>query len=269
MRRLLSAAVLLFAALGANAQKIDLSGLLGGPSPAGPSAGETASGPEKDIVLAAIREVGASDAAKNRFALLFGSRAGAGGGSEAYDGKKLSEAARTLEAMVRSEKISIKPVSGGAAGAWAPDISDGVMTGGTFEVGESRPVRDIGRASRSFSQLFKQDQYANTILHETVHMFYSVAVLVQGFTAQSQPAVVEAFRSYSFWNGTRPQSLTTPYPYEKPPCGSPTCYHWRISGHGYGKGGSATEYLARTVSQEMCDADTCAAYKRVLEPAFR
>jgi hypothetical protein len=102
-----------------------------------------------------------------------------------------------------------------------------------------------------------------------VHMFYSVATLVQGFTAQSQPAVVETFRSYSFWNGSRPQSLATPYPYEKPPCGSPTCYQWKISAHGYGKDGNATEYLARTVSQELCDADNCAAYGRVLAPAFR
>ena len=81
--------------------------------------------------------------------------------------------------------------------------------------------------------------------------------------------VVETFRSYSFWNGTRPQSLGTPYPYEKPPCGSPTCYQWKISSHGYGKDGNATEYLARAVSQELCDAENCAAYKRVLDPAFR
>lgn len=269
MRRLFLAAVLLSCAHGANAQKIDLSGLTGGPSPAGPSAGEASAGPEKDIVLAAIREVGASDSAKNRFGLLFGSRARPDGTSEAYDDKKLKEAALKLEAMIKSGKIAIKPVSGGAAGAWAPDITDGAMTGGTFEVGDPRAVKDIGRASRNFSQLFKQDQYANTILHETVHMFYSVAVLVQGFAAQSQPAVVENFRSYSFWNGSRPQSLGAPYPYEKPPCGNPTCYQWKISGHGYGKGGSATEYLARTISQELCDADNCAAYKRVLDPAFR
>lgn len=120
-----------------------------------------------------------------------GSRTRPDGRSEGYDGKTLAAAARTLEAMVRSGKIAIRPVSGGAAGAWAPDNSGGGMTGGTFEVGESRSVKEIGRASRNF-------------------------------TAQSQPAVVEAFRSYSFWNGMRPQSLTTPYPYEKPPCGSAT-----------------------------------------------
>ncbi len=269
MRRLIPAVVLLAAALGANAQKIDLSGLTGGPSPSGPSAGESSSGPEKEIVLAAIREVGSSGAAKDRFAILFGSRAKPDGSSEAYDEKKLKEAAQTLEGMIKTGKIAIKPVTGGAAGAWAPDITDGAMIGGTFEVGDSRSVKDIGRNSRNFSQLFKQDQYANTILHETVHMFYSVAVLVQGFAPQSQPAVAEAFRSFSFWNGSRPQSLSTPYPYEKPPCGSPTCYQWKISSHGYGKDGNATEFLARTVSQEMCDADNCAAYKRVLDPAFR
>jgi hypothetical protein len=269
MTRLPLAAVLLAAALGANAQKIDLSGLTGGPSPSGPSAGSASAGPERDIVLAAIREVGASDAAKSRFALLFGARSKPDGTSEAYDAAKLGAAAAILEGMIKSGAIAIKPVSGGAAGAWAPDISNGAMTGGTFEVGDARGVKDIGRSSRSFSQLFKQDQYANTILHETVHMFYSVAVLVQGFTPQSQPAVVESFRSYSFWNGSRPQSLGAPYPYEKPPCGNPTCYQWKISAHGYGKDGNATEYLARTVSQELCDADNCAAYGRVLAPVFR
>ncbi len=253
----------------AQQKKLDLSGLLGGPSPAGPSAGAQPSGPEKDIVIAAIREVVASDAAKNRFAPLFGSHAKPDGSSESYDAKKLKEAGDTLEAMIKSGQIAIKPVSGGAAGAWAPDITDGKMVGGTFEVGDYKQVKEIGRSSRNFSQLFKQDQYANTMLHEVVHMLYSVATLVQGFTAQSQPAVAENFRSYSFWNGTRPQSLGTPYPYEKPPCGNPTCYQWKISSHGYGKDGNATEYLARTISQEMCDSDACSAYRRVLDPVFR
>lgn len=254
----------------ADGNKLDLSGLLGGPRIPGPSAGPAAEeGPEKGIVLVAIRAVSGSDAAKSRFAPIFGSRAKPDGTSEAYDDKKLKEAAQTLEDMIKSGKITIKPVTGGAAGAWAPDITDGKMVGGTFEVGDYKQVKAIGRNSQNFSQLFRQDQYANTVLHEVVHMFYSVATLVQGFTAQTQPAVVEDFRSYFFWNGYSPQSLTTPYPYEKPPCGNTKCYHWKISSHGYGKGGSATEYLARTISQEMCDASSCSAYKQIIEPLFR
>lgn len=251
-------------------KKLDLSGLLGGPSPAGPSAGAAQAGPEKDIVLAAIRSVPESEKARAEFALMFGTRNKPDGSAEAYDAERLKAAAAVLEGLINAGKISIGPTDRGAAGSWAPNITDGKMTGGEFLVGDPKSVKEPGRSSRNFSQLFKQDQYANTIIHEVVHMFYSVATLVQGYTPQSQPAVAENFRSYSFWNGTRPQSLPQgSYPFEKPPCGSPTCYQWKISSHGYGKDGNATEYLARTVSQGMCDEGNCAAYARVLDPVFR
>lgn len=263
-------ALLLLAACPVMAQKIDLSGLVGGPSPAGPSAGPSESGPEKDIVLAALKAVSESDKAQAEFSQIFGSRNKPDGGSESYDATKLKEAAKILEKMIRDGRIVIGPTERGAAGSWAPNISDGKMTGGEFLVGGWKPIKEIGRRPQGFSQLFKQDQYANTIIHEAVHMLYSAATLVQGFTPQTQPAVAENFRSFQFWNGTRPQSLAAgSYPYDKPPCGNPTCYAWKISAHGYGKDGNATEYLARTVSQGMCDEGGCAAYARVLDPVFR
>lgn len=263
----------LLAAVAASAQqkKLDLSGLLGGPQPPGPSADAGASaGPEKDVILAAISAVSESDKARAEFAQIFGTKTNADGTSAAYDAAKLKEAGDFLKKSLKDGSISVKPSGRGVAGAWAPNIVDGKMTGGEFEVGGWKEVKDYGRSARNFSQLFKQDQYANTIIHEVVHMFYSVATLVQGFTPQTQPAVVENFRSFSFWNGTRPQSLPQgSYPYDKPPCGNPSCYQWKISSHGYGKDGNATEYLARTVSQGMCDESNCAAYGRVLDPVFR
>ena len=155
------AAVVLFLAAPAAAQKIDLSGLLGGPSPAGPSAGESA-GPEKEIVLAAIREYtgpGSATALKT-FAPMFGTRSKPDGTSEAFGEKHLQEAGKMLESLIRSGKIVVKPVQGGGvAGAWAPDIIDGKMTGGTFEVGDPKPVKKIGSNSRTYSDLFKQDVF--------------------------------------------------------------------------------------------------------------
>ncbi len=270
-------AILLAASASAQQKKLDLSGLTGGPSPAGPSADSSAPGPEKEIVLAAIREytgAGASVALKH-FGPMFGSRNKPDGSSEAFGEKNLKEAGKVLEDMIRSGQIAVKPVAGagGAAGAWAPDITGGAMTGGTFEVGDSRQVKAIGTNSRNYGQLFKQDQFANTILHETGHMFYSVITLMQGFTPQNQPAVPQEFRSLFFWNGSRPPLLCTadgqcPYVHDKGPCRGMECYYWKITNHGYGQG-NATEYAARVISQEMCDSDACGAYKRVLEPALR
>jgi hypothetical protein len=276
MRPLLIAALLLSAASGANAQKkLDLSGLTGGPTP-GPSMDAGPAGPEKDIVLAAIGEyTGARSAvALKHFAPMFGSRNKPDGSSEAFGEANLKEAGKLLEEMIKSGKVAIKPIQGGgAAGAWAPDISDGKMTGGTFEVGDSRAIKEIGRGSRNYSQLFKQDQFANTILHETGHMFYSVITLVQGFAPQNQPSVPQEFSSRSFWNGIAPPLLCKdgdkcPYVHSKGPCRDMQCYYWKITNHGYGVG-NATEFAARAISQEMCDEDRCSSYARVLDPVFR
>jgi hypothetical protein len=256
-------------------KKLDLSGLLGGPSPQmGPDTGSGSSGPEKDIVLAAIAEyTGQSlSIAMNTFQPLLGSMSMPDGKSVSFGEQQIKDAGKLLEQMITSGKIVIKPVEGhGAAGAWTPDITDKALTGGTFEVGDWKTVKGYGRNSRSFSELQKQDQFANTILHETGHMFYSVFTIVYGFVPQSQPAVVEQFASLYFWNGYRPIGLCKgtdecPYPH-KSPCHDENCYSWKITNHGYGVG-NATEYAARTISQEMCNSTGGSAYSRVLAPAF-
>jgi hypothetical protein len=243
----------------------------------GPSPGPVESGPEKDIVLAAIKEFSDYEpaVALNVFQPMFGSMTTPDGRSVAFGERQLKDAAALLARMIESGQIAVKPVSGpGAAGAWTPDVVNGALAGGTFEVGDWRAVQAIGRDPRSFSQLFKQDQFANTVLHETAHMFYSVFTLSYGFKAQSQPFVVEEFRSTVFWNGRRPASLCTaggsscPYPHDKRPCADITCYYWKISNQGYGQG-NATEYAARVISQTMSEESGGEAYARVLAPAFR
>jgi len=258
----------------ADGKKLDLSGLVGGPSPDPIVAG--AAGPEKDMVLAAIKEFTDYEpsVAMNCFQPMFGSKTMPNGSSLVFDAQKVKDAAALLARMIDSGQIAVKPVSGaGAAGAWTPDVTNGALVGGTFEVGDWRTVQSIGRDSRNFSQLFKQDQFANTLLHETTHMFYSVFTISYGFAPQNQPPVVEDFRSTVFWNGRRPATLcasggsSCPYPHDKRPCTEITCYYWKISNHGYGQG-NATEYAARVISQEMSESSGGQAYARVLAPAF-
>jgi len=254
--------------------KPDLSGLTGGPSP---DVSGGSPGPEKEMVLAAIREFTDDEpqVALKYFQPMFGTKSMPDGSSVPFDETQLRSAAAQLTRMINSGRIAVKPVAGsGAAGAWTPDITDGALSGGTFEVGDWRSVQALGRDPRNFSQLFKQDQFANTILHETTHMFYSVITISLGFAPQNQPSVVEDFKSTVFWNGRRPASLCTnggescPYPHDKRPCTDITCYYWKISNHGYGRG-NATEYAARVISQEMSESSGGQAYARVLEPAFR
>ncbi len=225
------------------------------------------------MVLAAIAEYtdGEPEVALKTFQPLFGSARAADGTTVVFGSQQLKEAGKLLSKMIQSGKIAVKPVTGGAAGAWTPDITGGVLTGGTFEVGDWKTIKQIGRSSRNFSQLQKQDQFANTLLHETGHMFYSVFTLAFGFAPQSQPSVPTDFRSYFFWNSTRPIGLCTsegcPYPHAKGACRGDDCYAWSITNAHYGQG-NATEYAARVISQEMCDASNCTAYARVLAPAF-
>ena len=256
-------------------KKLDLSGLLGGPSPDGPSMNNSGgSGPEKAIVLAAIAEFTDQEAsvAMKTFQPMFGSITTPDGKTVAFGEQQLKDAGKLLTQMISSGKIAITPVQGHAAGAWTPDIQDKALIGGTFEVGDWKSVKNAGRDSHNFNELFHQDQFANTMLHETAHMFYSVFTIAYGFTPVSQPPVVEEFRSYFFWNSHRPISLCKsdgecPYPHAKGPCRGDDCYYWKITKDGYGAG-NATEFAARTISQEMCDVGGCAAYGRVLAPAF-
>lgn len=260
--------------VGVAGKPIDLGGLLGGPQVAGPSASAEPD-PSQDVLLAAVEEI----ALKNRavsakyFVPMFGPLPD----GTAFTEQHIVAAGQTLTRMIKSGKIKVGRAKG-AAGAWAPDIDGGKMTGGSFEVGDASEIKKIGRGARNYSQLFKQDQFANTILHEATHMFYSAFVSGMGFTDQTKPQVPEDFGSLFFWDGRPVSSLCTGPSdkpcsegliYDKPPCKKSelNCYHWKIASHGYGASG--TEYAARMISQELCNADRCAAYGRVLAPLLQ
>lgn len=266
---------------GVQGKPLDLSGLLGGPKIQGPSMDAAPAGPEKDILLAAVAEF-----AQNNRAVAFdsfGKIFTTGPGGIAFTQDHISAAAKVLTGMINSGKIKVGRAQG-AAGAWSPDLEKDAsnpdqynMTGGTFEIGDPAEIKKIGRAPTNFSQVFKQDQFANTILHETAHMFYSAIRSGMHFQDPSQNPIPEEFGSRYFWNGagvatmcpggTCPSTMTKKAPFCKQD--ELSCYSWKISNHSYGKEGTGTEWAARVISQGMCNVGQCEAYARVLAPVLQ
>lgn len=258
----------------AAAQPLDLKGLLGGPSPApGPSAApaDEAPGPAQRALLAALEELTGAQAATTlaHFRTSLSKRDMAG--DERFpDDQDLRRAADLARALIRDKKIKTAGLSArdGASGQWGysktTDAQGRLVLEGEFQV-PALPQADV--SERNVSRLIKVDQWANSVLHETSHLLNTLLVEFGGFQpkplAQPLPQPM-TFRSKRFWNGLSPLSVcpSGQQCMMKRCQGDEDCYEWSFpKNHGQ----TANEKAACDLSQAVCNAGSCQAYKRVVD----
>ena len=226
----------------------------------------------KAVVLAAIHEfTGPSRAiATQHFAQVFPTMPVQGGEPAAFNEGYIAAAGDLLEKMVLAGKITVTRVAGSDFSAdWTPFLKGQGMTGGAMRVGGLEKAAAAGSGANSCQDLFKQDQFANTVLHETAHMFYSVLQYAfQAQTTMTSPSMRTEFVQTNYWRGN-PQGFC----HSERECGlcgiDPMTHRYKWTFQGAHRKGSATEWAAREIPWRMCLAGSCQADARVLAPLFR
>lgn len=271
----LALALLPVTALAQSGKKLDLSGLLGGPSaPAGPSADSGDSrGAGKQAVLAAITELAQTNASTTleQFKKSLAKRDMAGD-ERNPDQQDLQRAADLARQLINSGKIKVMGLTArdGASGQWgyskSTDEHGRTSIEGEFQV-PALPQADV--SERNVSRLIKVDQWANSVLHETSHMLNTMLVEFAGYQPKPLTEPLPApmvFRSKRFWNGLSPLSVCPggQQCMMKRCQGDEDCYEWSFpKNHGQ----TTNEKTACDLSQAVCNIGSCEAYKRVVDAA--
>jgi len=271
---------------GVSGRAVDVRSLLGGPQVPGPSAGPApaaAPNPEdvqegmidetlKAVVLAAVREFKGAQrgTAAEFFAKSIPKVPVQGAEPVAMSEAHVAFIGEQIEKMVEQNFIRVVAASGRESSAdWRPTVDGGQLKGGVVRISGLASARKGRTSTRDCGEVYDQDNFANSVIHEVAHMFHSVFVIaLAAQEAESVPAPRPKFVQKRFWRGS-------PLGYCRNDeqcrmCGIDTIndrYRWSFKGAHASRGG-ATEWAAREIAFEMCERDACAAYGRVLAPVF-
>lgn len=282
--------------LGAQIRALNASSV-GGPSPsaADAQAGDNSDSPRPGF-LAAVDYIadGGRAVCQASFAKYLERRASAGGveGPQEDDFRIARESIRRLvlapAGTDKEHQISVKAMSArdGDVGSayWQVYVTDGKTSGG--EVGLAARPRDKISASgpddREYQRLKAIDNWANSVIHEALHVYYS-AFISRGFTEKSTTDKYDVcFGQTVFAMGARPGVVCGPgracpqvyRTYTDPrkpgsgsecykPCGDPQmCYSWAIPGKDMD---GPTEIIARRAALDMTEASQGQALKKIVD----
>lgn len=265
------------------AKRLDLSGLLG-PQPILSPDVPAVDTPQSRAVLAAVEALDGDGLAlaKAEFGAVL-ERPGSAGGREGPGDDDFRRAAKVLRGMIRSGTIRCGATGtrGGSAG-WAldPYTRADPFPGGEvdFTMPPASELAQSGPGDDRLGRVRSIDDWANGVLHETIHMYYSFFTRAEGFKAKpGLPAPPDCFGSTVFWNGERPaqfcpDAAACPYPsYAQKngracykPCRDFTCLAWSFAAN---DASGATELLARELSVDLSNAGGGRALGRIVRAA--
>lgn len=268
--------------------------MIGGPSP-DPGGSLSAGDPKVKALLAAVDYV-ASDDARDKAKEAFGrylERPGSAGGTVGPGDAEFAAAKRLIRSLVLApasdpRRINVGKTSaraGGAAGWNLTPFTEGApFPGGDVDFAE--PPRDqigqSGPSDRNFYRLRKIDDWANAVLHETLHIYHDAFVFA-GFKSKrttDEPPI--CFGQTIFGMGASPTLVCAnnacPQPYGSyfdaasrtskkcyRPCADSvgrSCFSWATPGR---DATGPTEIVARQLSLDLTEASRGDALKKIVD----
>jgi hypothetical protein len=214
-------------------------------------AGSCSDGQVQPMLLRAVREYVSgcgNAAAAETFGRVFGTeRAAAAAG--------VREAAVEAADKIRDGRIRARCSRDATASAsWGAVVSAGDVTG-DVEVRavdvETAVLGDSGPGGRSGMLLFKQEQLADGLVHETAHILYSIIRDERGGRPVWQPEALTATfaRGAAFWDGT---DLCLPDDARARAACARRLNEFGVSSHGnYAGANRANEEAARQIAQAI------------------
>jgi hypothetical protein len=226
----------------------------------------------KAAVLAAIRELMGDQSrplVTKWFASAFPTMPVHGGPPAAFHEGYIALVGEQLRQMVEKDMIVVKTLSGRDNSAdWLSwNNADGYMRAGEMRISGLGNAVQKGASTQRCGDLMAQTAVADSVLHETAHMFHSALSCWFGGNNVLTPKSVRAkYKWDHYWKGGASAF-----------CSGQQCSNCGIDADGYYvyklQGGHATrgdgnEYLAREITNEMCASKECKPHARVLKAAF-
>lgn len=195
------------------------------------------------------------------FKRLFGDGVTVSGALQPVSPEMIAEIAKRIRARVESGDITVKLSSTESGSAsWGATIMGGVVSGDlSIKSGDVTSAIAGDRSRRGLDLLRKQEQLADSLLHETAHIYYSIFQHeFKGKASWMPERLTEVFSRDKFWDGTEPCMLM-----EGADCRR-TKNVFKLSASGYSEGARPNEETARQVANGIYRCTNGAAVPRVL-----
>jgi hypothetical protein len=200
-----------------------------------------------------------------RFQKLFGNGVTVGDGLQPVSADIIKEIANRIKARLKSDDIQVQiDSSQTGSAAWSATIV-GAVVGGQIAIRPLDVERAIGadQPDRNVALLRRQEQLADSLLHETAHAFYSILQHeYKGVAAYAPEKITEAFPRSAFWDRSTPCSHA-----DEGEFGSESCRGarniFRLSSDGYSNA-RGNEETARQIANGIYSCTEGAAVHRIL-----